>query len=232
MAIESLCTWIGISIILFGSIGNWLCICVFCRKRFRSSMLTPFFIALLIADCIYLICRVMKLFYYQQTLFHNFFDASSCSSSFLIQIYGYFTQYAPQFLIPFGHYEFYIRFTLLLMLFLAIQRAYDMYYSFYRIISRNSSTRSFSYILIICALILSYLFEFFGLSIFCSKELSSTIAYQWYDYIRTNLSNETIHFITFIKNQSNNQDEIDCLMNNETVCSHQQRVQIVRKYRI
>jgi hypothetical protein len=224
--------WIGILIILIGSIGNWLCICVFCRKRFRSSILTPFFLALLIADCIYLTFRVTKLLYYQQTLFHNFFDASSCSSSFLIKIYGYFIQYAPQIFIPFAHYEFYIRFSLILMSFLAVQRAYDIFHSSYRITLRNSSERSFSYILIICAFILAYFFEFFGLSIFCSHELSSTIAYEWYNYIRTNLSNETIHLITFIKNQSNDQKEIDCIMNNETVCSHQELTQIVRKYRI
>jgi hypothetical protein len=229
MTVESSCTWIGISIILIGSIGNWLCICVFCRKRFRSSTLTPFFVALLIADCIYLTFRVIKLLYYQQTLFHTFFDASSCSSSLLTQIYGYFTQYAPQLFIPFCHYEFYIRFSILLMSFLAIQRAYDMFHASYRLVARTSSSRSFSYILIICAFILAYLFELLGLSIFCSYELSLTVANEWYNYINTNLSNETIHLISFIKNQSNNQYDIDCIMDNETVCSQQQRLQIVRK---
>ncbi len=230
MPVNISCTWIGILVIVIGSIGNWLCICVFCRKRFRSSILTPFFIALLIADCIYLTFRIMKLFYYQETLFLNFFHvSSSCSTSFFVEIYGYFTQHAPQYFIPFFHYEFYIRFALLLMSFLAVQRAYDMCHSSYRIIPRNSSTRSFSCILILCAFILSYLFEFFGLSIFCSYELSSTIAYQWYNHLRTNLSNETIHLITFIKNQSNNQNDIDCIMKNESVCSQAQRIQIVRK---
>lgn len=227
---ESSCTWIGISVILIGSIGNWLCIGVFCRKRFRSSILTPFFVALLIADCIYLAFRVIKLLYYQQTLFHNFFDASSCSKSLLIKIYGYFTQNAPQVFIPFGHYEFYIRFSLILMSFLVIQRAYDMFHSSYRVIPRNSSKRSFSYFLIISAFLLAYLFELFGLSIFCSSQLSSTIAYEWYHYIRTNLSNETVHLISFIRNESNNENDIDCLINNQTNCSHQQRLQIVRKY--
>jgi hypothetical protein len=229
MTIESSCTWIGISIILIGSIGNWLCICVFFRKRFRSSMLTPFFVALLIADCIYLTFRVIKLLYYQQTLFHNLFPASSCSSSILIQIYGYFTQHAPQIFIPFCHYEFYIRFSLLLMSFLATQRAYDMFHSSYRVMQQNSSKRSFSYMLILCAFILSYLFELLGLSIFCSYELSSNIAYDWFNYIRTNLSNETSHLITFMKNQTTNQSEIDCVSYNETICTHEQTVQIVRK---
>ena len=229
MPFESACTWIGITIILIGSIGNWLCICVFLRKRFRFSMLTPFFVALLIADCIYLTFRVIKLLYYQETLFHNFIVGTSCSSSIIINIYGYFTQYAPQIFIPFCHYEFYIRFSLLLMSFLATQRAYDMFHSSYRIIPRSSSKRSFSYILILLAVILSYLFEFFGLSIFCSSELSSNIAYEWYNYIRTNLSNETISLITFIKNQTNNQSEIDCISDNETLCSRKQIVQIVRK---
>ena len=77
-----------------------------------------------------------------------------------------------------------------------------------------------SSISIICTFTFSHLFEFFDLSSFCSYELSSNIAYEWYNYIHINLSNETIHLITFIKNQSNDQNEIDCIMNNETICSH------------
>ena len=229
MSLEFSCTGLGLLVILIGSIGNWLCICVFCRKRFRSSILTPFFIALLVADCIYLTVRVIKLLYYQQTLFHNFFRASSCSSSSLVHIYGYLTQYAPQFFVPFCHYEFYIRFSLLLMSFLAIQRAYDMCHSSYRIIPRNSSTRSSPYVLIICAFGLSYCFELFGLSVFCSTKLSSTIAYQWYETLRMNLSNETMHLITFIKNQTNDQHAIDCITKNDSACEQEERVQIIRK---
>ena len=186
----SSCTWIGLMIILIGSIGNWLCICVFCRKRFRSSMLTPFFVALLIADCIYLTFRVIKLLYYQQTLFQNFFSMLSCSSSLLIQIYAYFARHAPQIFVPLCHYELYIRFSLILMSFLAVQRAYDMFHSSYRLMHKSTATQTFSYMLIISALIIAYAFEFFGLSIFCSNELSAQTAYQWYDYIRTNLTNE------------------------------------------
>ncbi|CAF1107063.1 unnamed protein product [Rotaria sordida] len=225
MAIESSCTWIGILIILIGSIGNWLCICVFFRKRFRSSILTPFFIALLIADCIYFTFRVIKLLYYQQTLFHNFISVSSCSQTFLLRIYGHLTQYAPQIFIPLCHYEFYIRFSLLLMSFLATQRAYDMFHSSYRMIPRNSLPRSFSYLLILCAFILAYLFEFLGLNIFCSSELSSKIAYQWYNYMYTNLSNETSQLIIFMKNQTNNQSEIDCIIDNTISCPREQIVQ-------
>ncbi|CAF5124591.1 unnamed protein product [Rotaria sp. Silwood1] len=230
MTIELSCTWIGVLIILIGSIGNWLCIFVLFRKRFRSSILTPFFIALLVADCIYFTFRVIKLLFYQQTLFENIVSQSSCAQSLLLRIYGYFTQYAPQIFIPLCHYEFYIRFSLLLMSFLATQRAYDMFHSSYRMIPRNSSPRSFSYLLILCAFILAYLFEFFGLNIFCSSELSSKIAYQWYNYIRTNLSNETTQLISFMKNESNNQSEIDCIINNATICSREQTIQIVRKY--
>jgi hypothetical protein len=229
MSIESSCTWIGIFIILIGSIGNWLCICVFSRKRFRSSVLTPFFVALLIADCIYLTFRVMKLLYYQETLFHNFFLTLSCSSSIFIQLYGHFTQYAPQIFIPLCHYEFYMRFSLLLMMFLAAQRAYDMCHSSYRFMQRNSSTKSFAYLFISSAFVLAYLFEFFGLSVFCSRELSSNTAYEWYNYIRMNLSNETSHLITFMQNQSANYTEIDCVSNNESTCSRDQSAQIVRK---
>lgn len=224
------CTWLGVFIILIGSIGNWLCVCVFCRKRFRSSMLTPFFIALLVADCIYLTFRVIKLLYYQQTLFHNFFSTLSCSSSLLIRIYAYFTQYAPQILVPLCHYEFYVRFSLILMSFLAVQRAYDMCNSSYRIVRRNTSARNLSLILIAAAFTLAYLFEFFGLSIFCSSALSARTSYEWYNYLRTNLSDELEQFIAFARNQSASDDQIACLAHNGTACSEDQRVQLVRTY--
>lgn len=223
------CTWIGLLIIIVGSFGNWLCICVFSRKRFRTSTLTPFFIALLVSDCMYLIFRVMKLIYYQQTLFHNSLIHSSCASSLLTRFYGYYTQYAPQILIPLCHYEFYIRFALLLMCFLAVQRTYDMCYSPSRLLVRKSSSKVLSYILIISALVISYIFELAGLSIFCSDELSSTIAYQWYSYLQNNLTNETSQLITFMKEQSANQSELDCVDANSSRCSREQITQIVRK---
>ncbi|UJR27663.1 hypothetical protein I4U23_008943 [Adineta vaga] len=228
--LSSSCTLIGILIIFLGSFGNWLCICVFCRKRFRSSMLTPFFVALLIADCIYLTFRVIKLLHYQQTLFQNFFSSISCSSSLLIQIYAYFAQHAPQIFIPLCHYEFYIRFSLILMSFLAIQRAYDMIHSSYLIIRRKSSTRISSYLLILFAFISAYGLEFFGLSIFCSYELSSQTAYQWYSYIWNNLSNETENLITFVKSHPRNQSELDCIMLNQTNCSSEQQIDTIRYY--
>lgn len=224
-----LCTWIGIIVIFTGSIGNWLCICVFFRKRFRSSVLTPFFVALLIADCIYLTFRVIKLLYYQETLFQQFLLGSSCSLSYLIKFFGYFTQNAPQIFIPLCHYDLYIHFSLLLMSFLAIQRAYDMCRSSFRLIKRSSSPRSFSFVLIFNAFIIAYILEFFGLSIFCSYELSPTTAYQWYDYLYHNLSNETFHLTNFMLNQSANQTDIDCIIYNRSSCSHEQIVDIARK---
>lgn len=232
MAFEGSCSLIGLSIIFFASIGNWLCICVFLRKRFRSSVLTPFFVALLIADCIYITFRVIKLLNYQETLFSNVLPALSCSSSWLTRIYQHFTQNAPQIFVPFAHYEFYIRFSLLLMSFLAIQRAYDMFHASFSLLPRNASTRSCSYVLIISAFILAYFFELIGLIIFCSAELSADTAYQWYKYIRTNLSNETYELVSFMKNQSSTQREIDCVSNDTTVCPREELVQIVRKFLI
>ena len=224
------CTAIALLIIFIGSVGNWLCLCVFARKRFRTSILTPFFVALLIADCIYLLCRVMKVFYYRQTLFQEFLSSTSCMSSILTDFYGYFTQTAPQIFVPFAHYEFYIRFSLLLMCFLAVQRAYDMCGSSNRFLSRKSNSKCLSYLLIISALILSYLFELFGLSIFCSTELSEHLAYQWYNTLNQNLTNETALFLAFMKNQSANTSEINCLMMNPSSCSHEQVAHIVRKH--
>ena len=227
--VDSACTWISLLIIVIGSFGNWLCICVFSRKRFRSSILTPFFIALLVSDCMYLIFRVLKLLYYQQTLFHSLFIHSSCASSLLTRFYGYFTQYAPQVFVPFCHYEFYIRFSLLLMCFLVSQRSYDMCCSSNRLLFRKSSSKVLSYALIIIAVVLSYMFELAGLSIFCSHELSPNLAYQWYSYLYSNLTNETSHLITFMMDQSANQSEIDCVEANNSLCSREQITQIARK---
>ncbi|CAF0879284.1 unnamed protein product [Adineta ricciae] len=134
----------------------------------------------------------------------------SCSSSLLIQIYAYFARHAPQIFVPLCHYELYIRFSLILMSFLAVQRAYDMFHSSYRLMHKSIATQTFSYMLIFFALIVAYAFEFFGLSIFCSNELSAQTAYQW--------------------NSSGNQSEIDCLLQNDTNCSREQQMETVRHY--
>ncbi|CAF1211708.1 unnamed protein product [Adineta steineri] len=232
MFIES-CTWITFSLIFIGSLGNILCICVFLRKRFRSSILTPFFVALLITDCIYLMFRVIKLLYYQETLFEHFSSQLSCSLSLFIRIYSSFARNAPQILIPLSHYELYIRFTLILMASLAIQRAYDMCRISFRLIKRTSSSRSLSFILIISTFIIAYLLEFFGLSIFCSYELSSKTTYQWYNYLHKNLSNETISLINFMRNQSASEKDINCISNNNnnnSSCTHEEIAHITRHY--
>lgn len=227
----ALCTWIGLLIIVIGSAGNWLCIGVFFRKRFRSSVLTPFFVSLLFADCLYLTFRVVKLLYYHETLFRQDLFSSSCSSSFIIRLYAYFTQYAPQVLVPFCHYELYIRFSLLLMSCLAVQRAYDMCRSSSRLIQRRSSSRSLSFILISFAFLIAYLLEFFGLSVFCSSSLSTQQAYQWHTYLNEHLPNETIHFIQFMKNQSASEREIECVSSNSTnICQTDEIAKIVRKF--
>ena len=116
------------------------------------------------------------------------------------------------------------------MLFLATQRAYNLLHSLHRIIPRKPSIRSSSYIPILSAFILVYLFEFFSLYVFCSSNLSADLAYQWFNYIRRKLSYETIHLIAFMKDQSTSQREINCIMSNETDCSREQGAQIVRKY--
>ncbi|CAF0817167.1 unnamed protein product [Adineta ricciae] len=213
-----------------GSLGNVLCICVFLRKRFRSSLLTPFFVTLLIVDCIYLNFRVIKLLYYQDTLFQQFLFQSSCSSTFFIKIYAYFTQYAPQIFIPLCHYELYIRFSLILMSCLSIQRAYDMGRTSFRLIQRNSSSRSFAFVIIFIAFLSAYILEFFGLSIFCSVTLSSTTAYQWYDYLYKHFPKETNSLMSFMQNNSASQYEIDCLIKNRSACSYEEVERIARHY--
>ena len=229
----ALCTWISLLIIVVGSAGNWLCIGVFFRKRFRSSVLTPFFVSLLVADCLYLTFRVVKLFYYHETLFRQDLLSSSCSGSVIVRLYAYFTQYAPQILVPFFHYELYIRFSLLLMSCLGVQRAYDMCRSSSRLIQRRSSSKSLSFILISCAFLLAYLFEFFSLSVFCSSSLSSEQAWRWHQYLNEHLPNETSHLIEFMKNQSASDHEIECVNPNSTnSCEPSEVAEIVRKRKV
>ena len=225
------CTSLALFIIAIGSVGNWISLRVFTRKSFRSSVLTPFFMALLIADSFYLIFRVLKLFYYQQFFFESLFVNFSCAQSSIIQFYGNFTQRAPQIFVPLCHYEFYIRFSLLLICFLAIQRAYDMHRSCKQLVSRKSSSKFWTYALIALAFVLSYFFELFGLSIFCSSELSPITAYGWYEHLRNNLSNETIHLISFMKIQAANQSEIDCIDGNSSSCSQDEMLRITRKFK-
>ena len=230
MEFALLCNAAILLLIVTGSIGNWLSLCVFSRKRFRSSILTPFFVSLLIADCLYLIFRIIKLLYYQETLFDSFFLQSICSRSIFTEFYQYFSQFAPQILVPFCHYEFYIRFSLLLMCFLATQRAYDIYTSSDRFLARKDAPKFFSYFLICIALLISYTLELFGLSLFCSSELSSATALQWYEYLRQNLSNETSYLIQFMQQQSANQTEIDCVTGNFHICSKDQLTKILRQW--
>jgi hypothetical protein len=115
------------------------------------------------------------------------------------------------------------------MSFLAIQRAYDMCRTSYRLVKRSSSSRALSFVLILTAFIIAYVLEFVGLSIFCSYELSANTAYQWYDYLYHNLSNETNQLVNFMMNQSANQTEIDCIVYNRSSCSHEEIVRIARK---
>ena len=219
------CTWASLSVMTIGSAGNLFCILIFLRRRFRSSSLTPFFIALLISDCIYLSFRILKLVYYQETLFHQGLFGASCSFSFLIHVYGYLTQFTPQCLLPLFHYELYIRFSLILMSFLTIQRAYDIYRSSMHFVQRNSASQFSSILLIVQAFIVAYLLEFFGLSIFCSKTFSSTLALKWQNYLFEHLPNETTYWIDFLKNQSTENSQVNCLKYKENNCSTEQQAE-------
>lgn len=222
------CNSISIIIIILGSIGNLLCLAVFSRKAFRASILTPFFVGLLMADCLYLVFRVMKLSYLQETLFDRLLPQLHCSSSLLAEFYGYLSQNAPQFFVPLFHYEFYIRFSLLLMSFLTVQRAYDMYRTHDRLLTRKSS-KYLCAALIITAFIISYALELTGLNIFCSTKLDSRTAYEWYQFLRINMSNETVNLFKFMKNQSASENELNCIIGNSTNCSENERKSIIRK---
>jgi hypothetical protein len=223
------CTWIGILLIFMGSIGNCLCITVFVRKRFRWSVSSICFITLLIADCIYLTFRVIKVLYYQQTMFNQFSFVSSCSQSFLIGPYASLAQNAPQFFIPLIHYEFYIRFSLLLISFLAVQRAIDMYRTWCQCSQRASLSYTSPIVLIVSAFSLAYALEFFSLNIFCSSSLSEKVSSHWLDYLLEHLPNESVHLADFMRNHSASDDDVHCLVGNGSRCSSERLHQLTRK---
>jgi hypothetical protein len=190
------CAFIGLFLFILGSSGNGLCIVVFLRQKFRHRIITPYFIVLLFADSIYLLFRLIKLFYYSQTLFNlKPHSKESCSNTLIARAYQHATQTWPQPLVPLVHSETYMRFSLILMCIISVQRTTFITRSLKRLVlpatynDTHKHTRTFLFIIL--AFILAYIFEFVGLTLFCSKSNNRDISYEWFIYVSKNMENST-----------------------------------------
>ena len=203
------CTFIGLCLFIFGSFGNGLCILVFLRKNFRYRIITPFFIVLLIADSIYLLFRLMKVPYYLNTLFDlpRNSTSNSCSQTFLVRIFAYATQYWHQALVPFIQPEIYLRFSLILMSIMSVQRTLFIKRSLKLQILPTTYTDKYKYkgtfLIIFLTFLLAYAFQFGGSTLFCSKSVSQDRSYDWFIYMNRRMNNVTHMLMNTIPKYSN-----------------------------
>ncbi|CAF4971332.1 unnamed protein product [Rotaria sp. Silwood1] len=240
------CTFIGICLFILGSSGNGLCILVFLRQKFRYRIITPYFIVLLFVDSIYLLFRLMKLLYYSQTLFKLPTNMTApCSESFLARIYQHATQAWPQPFVPLVHPETYIRFSLVLMSIMSVQRTAFITRSLKFLVLPTTFKDTYKYkwtfLIILSAFFIAYTFEFAGLSLFCSKSNNRNITYDWFVYMTKYMENTT-HILT--SRMSNKSHALNCvkyainsLQQNQTsfieqnpVCTHNELVNILSYY--
>ncbi|CAF0964195.1 unnamed protein product [Didymodactylos carnosus] len=185
------CIISGLFLFILGLFGNILCIIVFLRSKLRSRLVTPYFIVLLLADSIHFSFRLIKLFYYQK----HFFNNSSCSFNFIIDLFNLVTKKLYIILIPFIHFETYIRFSLILMAFFSVQRYINIRQSIIKL--KIVSSKYWSYILILIAFILAYLCELFSLTLFCSKENNRQLSYKLFMYTIQHLNEQYTKLLTF-----------------------------------
>ena len=201
------CTFIGICLFILGSSGNGLCVLVFLRQKFRYRIITPYFIILLFADSIYLLFRLIKLFYYSQTLFRlHSYSGEACSNTFFAKAYQHATQAWPQIFIPLVHSETYIRFSLILMSIIAVQRSQFINRSTKLLVlpstTKEYSKQKWNYIWIITAFLLAYSFEFAGLTVFCSKSNNRRITFDWFVFMAKNMENASMILTNTMVNTS------------------------------
>ena len=193
------CAFTGVALILLGSSGNGLCILVFLRKKFRHRIITPYFIALLFADSVYLAFRLIKLFYYSHTLFKSNTPASeSCANTFFARVYHHATQTWPQLLVPLVHSETYIRFSLILMCIVSVQRTRFISRSLKLLLLPDPKTtvlkHRWTFLFITLAFLVAYVFEFNRLTLFCSKSPNRETFYDWFLYMSRHMKNSTYLF--------------------------------------
>lgn len=239
------CTLIAISLFLLGSSGNGICILVFLRKKFRYRIITPYFVVLLFADSIYLLFRLTKLLYYFQTLFKTSTKTGvSCSQTFLARLFEHATQNWHQTLVPLIHSETYMRFSLILMSIMSVQRTIFITRSLKLLVLpttfKDKDKYKWTFLFIIFAFICAYTFECAGLNLFCSNSSNRDMAYDWFIYMNKNMENTT-HLLTSA--MSNQPEALKCvnyainnLQKNKTMftetnstCTEEQLINILSK---
>jgi len=235
------CAFIGLFLFILGSSGNGLCIAVFLRQKFRHRIITPYFIVLLFADSIYLLFRLIKLFYYSQTLFNlNAQSKESCSNTLIARAYQHATQTWPQTLVPLVHSQTYMRFSLILMCIISVQRTTFITRSINRFVlpSTYNDTNKYkwTFLFIILAFFLAYIFEFVGLTLFCSKSHNRDISYQWFIYMSKHMENSTYLLTNTMIDQP---DSLKCvnyflnqtsIINDNNNCTKEQLIDILSNY--
>ena len=240
------CAFIGICLFILGSSGNTLCILVFLRKKFRYRIITPFFIVLLFSDSIYLLLRLIKLFYYSQTLFrlHPYVEPT-CANTFFVRIYQHATQTWSQILVPLVHSETYIRFSLILMCIMSIQRTVFISRSVKYIVLpktfQDNHQYKWNFLLIIIAFLVAYTFELAGLTLFCSKTNNRDLSLSWFLYLSRHMENST----SLLLNATiHSPDEKKCIayamksfqqsstsvLQNNSICTHEQLLTSLSNY--
>jgi hypothetical protein len=202
------CAFIGVFLFIFGSSGNSLCIIVFLRQKFRHRIITPYFIVLLFADSIYLLFRLIKLFYYSQTLFNrNVNSRELCSNTSIARVYQHATQTWPQTLVPLVHSETYMRFSIILMCIISVQRTKFITRSLKHLVLpatySDTHKHTWTFFFIIFSFFLAYIFEFVGLTLFCSKTNNRDISYQWFIYMSKYMENSTYLLTNTMNDQPN-----------------------------
>ncbi|CAF2862517.1 unnamed protein product [Rotaria sp. Silwood2] len=207
------CTFIGICLFILGSSGNGLCILVFLRQKFRYRIITPYFIVLLFADSIYLLFRLMKVPYYSQTLFKIPTNIEeSCSKTFLARVYQHATQTWPQPFVPLVQSETYIRFSLILMSIMSVQRTTFIIRSLKFLVLptafKDTCKYKWTFLIILSAFFIAYTFEFAGLTLFCSKSNNRNITYDWFIFMTKYMENTT-HILT--NTMLDQPDELKCV---------------------
>ncbi|CAF2014546.1 unnamed protein product [Rotaria magnacalcarata] len=240
------CTFIGICVFILGSTGNGLCILVFLRKQFRYRIITPYFIVLLFADSIYLLFRLLKLPYYSQTLFklpRN--TEESCSKTFLARVFEHATQTWPEPFVPLVHSETYMRFSLILMSIMSVQRTTFITRSLKFLVLPSTFKDKHKYkstlLLIVSAFLFAYIFEFAGLTLFCSKSNNRNITYDWFIYMNKYMENTTYILTNTISDEpkalrcvnyaiNNFQENKTPLIGKNPVCTQDQLIDILTYY--
>lgn len=202
------CAFIGLLLFTLGSSSNGLCILVFLREKFRHRVITPYFVVLLATDSIYLLFHLIKLFYYSQTLLNRNIPAKeSCSNTFFAHAYRDATQTWPQPFVPLVHSDTYMRFSLILMCIISLHRTTYIARSLTHLVMPRSQNylqkHKWSLLFIILAFCLAYMFEFVGLTLFCSKSNNHKISYEWFIYMSKHLENSTYLLTSTMADQPN-----------------------------